>query len=115
VPTQVFPSVPNHRLVRVLIVDDMPQVRQDLRLLLQLTGEIEIVGEAADGLEAIRQAEALRPDVVVMDLDMPVMDGFEATRQIKARCPACRVVALTFHGDKAARRKAGQAGVDDFI
>jgi DNA-binding NarL/FixJ family response regulator len=115
VPIQVPPSASNHRLVRVLIVDDMPQVRQDLRLLLQLTGEIEIVGEAADGLDAIRQAEALRPDVVVMDLDMPGMDGFEATRQIKARCPACRVIALTIHGDKAARQKASQAGVDDFV
>jgi DNA-binding NarL/FixJ family response regulator len=101
--------------VRVLIVDDMPQVRQDLRLLLQLTGEIEIVGEAADGLEAIRQAEALRPDVVVMDLAMPGMDGFEATRQIKTRCPACRVVALTIHADKAAQQKAIQAGVDGFV
>ena len=114
-PAHVFPSVPNHRLVRVLIVDDMPQVRQDLRLLLQLTGEIEIVGEAADGLEAIRQAEALRPDVVVMDLAMPGMDGFEATRQIKTRCPACRVVVLTIHADKASRQQAAQAGVDDFV
>ena len=114
-PIQVSRSAPSHRLVRVLIVDDVPQVRQDLRLLLQLAGEIEIVGEAGDGLEAIRQTEALHPDVVVMDLDMPVMDGFEATRQIKAHCPACRVIALTIHGDKAARRKAGQAGVDDFV
>ena len=71
----------------MLIVDDSPQVRQELRTLLPLAGDIEIVGEAADGREAIRLAEALRPEVVLMDLEMPVLDGYEATRQIKAGCP----------------------------
>lgn len=113
--TQVSASNSTHRLVRVLIVDDMAQVRQDLRLLLQLTDELDVVGEAANGLEAIRQAEALRPDVVVMDLEMPVMDGYEAIHEIKARWPSCRVIALTIHGDEAARQKTSQAGVDDFI
>jgi DNA-binding NarL/FixJ family response regulator len=114
-PTQISPSTSNRRLLRVLIVDDMPQVRQDLRLLLQLTGELEIVGEAANGAEAIGQAEVLCPDVVVMDLEMPVMDGYEAARQIKARCPACRVIALTVHDYEAARQRAFQAGVDIFM
>jgi len=100
---------------RVLIVDDSPQVRQELRTLLPLAGDIEIVGEAADGLEAIRLAEALRPQVVLIDLEMPVLDGYEATRQIKIRCPSCRVVALTVHGYEAARQKASQAGVDVFL
>jgi len=100
---------------RVLIVDDSPQVRQELRTLLTLAGDIEIVGEAADGLEAIRLAEALQPEVVLMDLEMPVLDGYEAARQIKSRWPACRVVALTVHGYEAARRKASQAGVDVFL
>jgi CheY-like chemotaxis protein len=59
--------------------------------------------------------ETLRPDVVVMDLEMPVMDGYEATRQIKTRSPGCRVIALTIHGDETARQQASQAGVDDFI
>jgi DNA-binding NarL/FixJ family response regulator len=99
----------------VLIVDDSPQVRQELRTLLPLAACIEIVGEAADGLEAIRLAEALRPEVVLMDLEMPVVDGYEATRQIKSRWPACRVVALTVYGDEAARQKATQAGVDVFV
>ena len=100
---------------RVLIVDDSPQVRQELCTLLPLAGDIEIVGEAADGLEAVRLAEALQPDVVLMDLEMPAMDGYEAARQIKSRWPACRVVALTVHGYEAARQKASQSGVDVFL
>lgn len=106
--------------IRVLIVDDMAQVRRDLRTVLPLAGqaaglEIEIVGEAGDGQEAVRQAAALRPDVALMDLAMPAADGYEATRQIKARLPGCRVVALTIHGDETARQKAMQAGVDVFV
>jgi DNA-binding NarL/FixJ family response regulator len=101
--------------LQVLIVDDSPQVRQELRTLLTLAGEIEIVGEATDGLEAVRLAGALQPDVVLMDLEMPVMDGYEAARQIKSRWPACRVVALTVHGYEAARQKASQSGVDVFL
>ena len=106
--------------IRVLIVDDMAQVRQDLRTVLPLAGEaaglqIEVVGEASDGQEAIQRAAALEPDVVLMDLEMPVMGGYEATRQIKGRWPSCRVIALTMHGYEAARQQALQAGVDGFI
>jgi DNA-binding NarL/FixJ family response regulator len=100
---------------RVLIVDDSPQVRQELRTLLPLAGDIEIVGEAADGREAIRLAQALQPEVVLMDLEMPVLDGYEATRRIKACCPSCWVVALTVHGHEAARQKASRSGVDVFL
>ena len=106
--------------IRVLIVDDMAQVRRDLCTVLPLAGqaaglEIEVVGEAGNGQEAIQQAVALRPDVVLMDLEMPVMSGYEATRQIKAGSPGCRIIALTIHGDETVRQKAIQAGVDDFI
>ena len=114
-PTLSSPSPSNPQHLRVLIVDDMPQVRQELRLLLSLAGELEIAGEAANGAEAIGQAEALRPDAVVLDLEMPVMDGYAAARQIKARCPACRVIALTIHDGEAERRRAAQAGVDAFV
>jgi len=100
---------------RVLLVDDSPQVRRELRTLLPLAGDIEVVGEAANGLEAIRLAQALQPEVVLMDLEMPVLDGYEATRQIKAGSPSCRVVALTVHGYEAARQKAMQAGADLFL
>ena len=100
---------------RILLVDDSAQVRQELRTLLPLAGNIEIVGEAADGREAIRLAQALQPDVVLMDLEMPVLDGYEATRQIKAICPAFRVVALTAYGDPVSRNQAAEAGVDVFL
>ena len=101
--------------LKVLIVDDVAQVRRELGNILPLVGEIEIVGEAADGCEAISKAEALHPQVVLMDLEMPVMDGYEATRQIKAHCPACRVIALSVHAYEAAQHKAAQSGVDGFI
>ncbi len=106
--------------IKVLIVDDMAQVRQDLRTVLCLAGAacgvpLEVVGEAGDGQEAVRQARDLRPDVTLMDLAMPVMDGWEATRQIKAFDPAMRVAALSVHDDPAAREKARQAGADCFI
>jgi two-component system, NarL family, response regulator NreC len=107
------------KVIRVLIVDDMTQVRQDLRTVLTLSGDgdhpIEIVGEAANGLEAIRQSEALQPDVVLIDLEMPVLDGYEASSLIKTRCPACRVIALTVHDYESARQKAFQARMDGFI
>ncbi len=59
-----------------MIVDDIPQVRQDLRLLLEVSGQVEVVGEAANGREAILQAEGSHPDIILMDLAMPVMDGY---------------------------------------
>lgn len=100
---------------RILIVDDIPQVREDLRTLLTLAGDIEVVGEAINGLDGIRQASAFRPEVVLMDLEMPVLDGYEATRQIKTLDPACRIVALTVHDDEDAWQKAVQSGVDAFV
>ena len=100
---------------RVLIVDDNGQVRRELRTVLTLAGDVEIVGEAQDGGAAIQQVGTLRPDVVVMDLEMPGVDGYEATRQIKARSPGCRVIALTVHDDETARGQASRAGVDDFV
>jgi len=80
-----------------------------------LSGVIEVVGEASNGLEAISQTESLRPDVVLLDLEMPVMDGFEAAKQIKARMPACRLVAFSIHSYPQARQKAVQAGMDGFL
>jgi DNA-binding NarL/FixJ family response regulator len=101
--------------IRVLIVDDMEGVRQDLRTFLTLAGDLEIVGEAGDGEEAVRLAEALGPQVVLMDLEMPVMDGYAATRRIKACRPACRVIALTIHTGRAEQERALGAGADRFI
>jgi DNA-binding NarL/FixJ family response regulator len=101
--------------IRVMIVDDVERVRQDLRTLLTLVEGIEIVGEAQDGREAFQQAQVLHPDVILMDVEMPLLDGFEATRQIKTCLPSCRVIALTIHDDESARLQAVEAGMDGFI
>jgi NarL family two-component system response regulator LiaR len=101
--------------IRVLIVDDMEEVRQDLRTFLTLAGDLEIVGEASNGLEGVRLAEALQPQVVLMDLEMPVMDGYAATRQLKACQPSCRVIVLTIHTSQAEQNRAVSAGADSFI
>ncbi len=101
--------------MRVLIVDDVRQVRQDLRVLLELSGEVEVVGEAPNGREAIRQAGALRPDAVLLDLAMPEMDGYAAAREIKTRWPACRLIAFSVHDYPQARQIASRAGVDGFV
>jgi len=101
--------------IRVLIVDNLAHVRQGINTLLQLADNLEIVGEAANGLEAVQMAEQFRPDIVIMDLKMPKMDGFEATRQIKSRHLAGGVIALTLYGSQHNRERAAQAGADAFI
>lgn len=100
---------------RVLIVDDVPQVRRELSTLLPLLDVIDIVGEAENGQDAIGLAASLQPDVIIMDLEMPIVDGFTATRIIKQQRPQCRVVVLSIHDDEAIRAKARSAGADDFV
>jgi DNA-binding NarL/FixJ family response regulator len=96
-------------------VDDVAHVRDGLRTVLRLMEDIEVVGEAGNGLEAVQLAEQLSPDVVVMDLEMPGLDGFETTRQIKDRHLAQRVVVLTIHAHDHARERAASAGADAFV
>ncbi len=103
------------RRVRLLLVDDTAQVRRDLRQLLELTGLVEIVGEAGDGLEAVRLAKALAPQAVVMDLGMPGLDGYEATRRIKSLSADVRVIILTVHAGSEEVERAQAAGADGFI
>ena len=101
--------------IRILVVDDLAGVRQDLRTILELAEDLEVVGEAANGLEAVQLAERLHPDVVLMDLEMPVMDGCEATRQIKDHHLATAVVVLTIHDHSSAGARATEAGADAFV
>jgi two-component system, NarL family, response regulator LiaR len=81
--------------IRVLLVDDHSVVRQGLRMFLDLDTELEVVGEATDGAEGVRLARELRPDVVIMDLLMPVMDGITAIGQLKRELPDTEIIALT--------------------
>lgn len=85
--------------IRVLIVDDQALFREGLRTLLSVHAGLEVVGEAANGEEALRQAGALKASVVLMDLRMPVLDGVAATRRLRAEYPECRVIALTTFDD----------------
>jgi DNA-binding NarL/FixJ family response regulator len=101
--------------IRVLIVDDLDHVRQGLRTLLELADDLEVVGEAGGGLEAIQQAERLAPDVVLMDLEMPDLDGIAATQRIKDSQPGVAVAMITLYDDASNRRRAARAGVDVFV
>lgn len=88
-------AVPDGEVVRVLVVDDHALFAEALMLTLGIERRIEVVGSASSGLEAVALAEALRPDVVLMDLHMPSMDGIEATRRVRKVSPASRVVIVT--------------------
>jgi two-component system, NarL family, response regulator LiaR len=101
--------------ISVLIVDDHAVVRQGLRSLLGLQEEIEVVGEAANGLEAVEQTSRLLPDVVLMDLIMPQVDGIEATRRIRALSPSTQVIVLTSFGEDEKVFSAIKAGALSYL
>lgn len=107
-------------ITRILIVDDLLEVRQGLATVLELAAKtsrlpILVVGFAQDGADALAKAASLRPDVVLMDLEMPVMDGIEATRHFKAELPSARVIILTIHAGAEIRARAIQAGAASFL
>ncbi|MFC2015452.1 response regulator [Chloroflexota bacterium] len=101
--------------IEVLIVDDHGVVRQGLRTYLELLDDIEVIGEAENGLEAMAQVRQHQPDVVLMDLVMPEMDGIEATRQVSAISPSTRVIVLTSFADDEKVFPAIKAGATGYL
>jgi len=100
--------------MRVLLADDHQLLRQAIRRALEDAG-LNVVAEAGDGGEAVRLVGELKPDVVVMDVSMPVLDGIEATRRVHAEFPDLPIVILTMHGDEALRHEAVEAGASGFL
>ena len=103
------------RRQRILVADDSAAVRHELCELLSLVPGVDVVGRAADGAEAVRLASALCPDVVLLDLEMPGIDGYGAASLIRKHLPPCRLVALAVHGFEEEREAARQAGFDRFL
>lgn len=101
--------------IRVLIADDHTIVRAGVRLLLEAESDIEAVGEAVNGEEALTMAESLRPDVILMDIAMPGTNGLEATRRIKARWPAMQVLVLTMHRSDEYFFEVLKAGASGYV
>ncbi len=108
-------GVLDQETIRVCVVDDQTLFREALAGIVATQPGLEVVGQAEDGEEAVRQGLSLRPDVILMDIELPGMDGLEATRRIKEACPGIRVIAVTaYPSDETFQRSMG-AGVDSFV
>jgi two-component system, NarL family, response regulator NreC len=101
--------------IRVLLADDHAMLRSGLRALLSAEPDMEVVGEAGNGEEAVRLTERLKPDVVVMDISMPVMDGLAATKEIAEKVPGTRVLVLTMHAEEQYLLKVLESGGSGYV
>ena len=106
---------PPGEIVRVVLADDHPVVREGLKLLVDSQPDMRVVGEAADGEAAWRAAKELAPDVLVMDLSMPVLGGAEATERVRRDCPGVRVLALTVHEERPYLARLLRAGASGYV
>ena len=102
-------------MINVMVVDDHNLVRQGIRLLLERANDIAVVGEAADGLEAVELAQRLKPDVVVMDIVMPMLNGPQAAERMRMMDPAPQVVLLSMHADTTLLQQALQSGIRGYL
>lgn len=102
-------------VIRVMVVDDHPVVRDGLKLFLTVSPDLECVGEAGSGEEALQRCAEVQPDVILMDLNLPGMDGAEATKQVRQQYPQTQVIALTSIEDKGLVQKALQAGAISYL
>jgi len=100
---------------RILIVDDHEIFRRGLRSLLETRPEFEILGEAGDGLQAIEKASELKPDLIVMDVSMPQLDGLQATRQIRKKLPQTKILILSQHDSSHMLSAALEAGANGYV
>lgn len=107
--------MPEHTHIRVLIVDDHDMLREGLASFLAAYPDLELAGQAASGTEALRVCDAVRPDVILMDLKMPDMDGVQATRRILERHPGKKIIALTSFGEEDLVRAELQAGAIGYL
>jgi len=105
----------NRAVLRILLADDHVTVRHGLKLLIESQGDMKVVAEASDGQSAVQQAVALKPDVIVMDISMPGMNGLVATRKLKELQPDAPIVTLTRHGDDAYLQELLRAGVSGYV
>jgi DNA-binding NarL/FixJ family response regulator len=101
--------------IKVLLADDHAVVRDGLRSLLEAQGDIRVVGDAANGREAVRQVRQLEPEVVLMDISMPELNGIEATAQVRQACPSVRVLILSMHASHEHVRQALNAGAQGYL
>jgi DNA-binding NarL/FixJ family response regulator len=102
-------------MLRIVVVDDHHVVRQGLRGFLETEPEFSIVGEAANGVDACTVVEELQPDVLIVDLIMPGLDGLEVTQHVTRHCPNIRVIILSMHGDEASVQKALASGAAGYV
>jgi two-component system response regulator DesR len=101
--------------IRILLVDDQPQIRRGLRMLLALEPDLEVVGEAGDGAEALAQVQEAQPDIVLMDVQMAGTNGLSAAHELHGEAPGARVIMVSLHDDAKTRLMARAAGAVDFV
>jgi DNA-binding NarL/FixJ family response regulator len=114
-PTSERRPVPKDQRLRILIAEDHPVVRKQVRMVLECYPQFEVIAEAQDGAEAIEYAMRLKPDVVVLNLNMPILNGIDAAREVKARIPDSAIVILSSHADKHFVNLAKQHGACVYI